>query len=569
MQASSMQASDRALDAWFARISSGQVRLPRFQRFEAWGPREVTDLLQTVVDGLPSGAALVLEVGDSPPFKHRPLESAPAGPERLTELLLDGQQRLTALWRSLIDTYEDRTYFLDLSPEEENGAGEKPYRIVPQHRYRRKDGERGPLWADDPAQTLERDYVPVRLLRPGNEGEGELKGWLQEATAGDPARQLELYVLVNEFRQKIARFNLPFLRLPVGTEKPVVLDVFVKMNTRSVKLTAFDIVVAEVEAEAGESLHDRVASLNGRVPSLARYSDLSDLVLDVAALLQDRVPNQAGYLGIDWPRMIREWDLLVLGAERAVEFLEQEKVLDGDRLPSRAPLAPLIALWARAPDAPDRLGNARTLLKRYLWRSFFTDRYEKAAATGVLQDYRALLEPVRSGAKSASPPIFGLALPDADELLSTGWPRKRDRMARALLLLSFLGGALDLADGREITPGNVGKREYHHLFPVAYLRNVLAIDEGEASSALNCALVTWRTNRTIGAKDPVGYLRERAEASALGEDALRNRLASHAVPFGALTSGDYDGFRLRRAEVFEEAIATLCAGDDWAPSGLA
>jgi hypothetical protein len=221
------------------------------------------------------------------------------------------------------------------------------------------------------------------------------------------------------------------------------------------------------------------------------------------------------------------------------------------------------------PEAPDRLGNARTLLKRYLWCSFFTDRYEKAAATGALQDYRALLGPVKSGAKSASPPIFGLGLPDAEELLSAGWPKKRERMARALLLLSFRGGALDLADGREITPSNVGKREYHHLFPVAYLRNALGIEEGEASTVLNCALVTWRTNRTIGAKDPVGYLRERAEASALGEEALRNRLASHAIPFAALTSGDYEGFRLARAEIFEDAIVTLCDGDDWAPSGLA
>lgn len=104
---------------------------------------------------------------------------------------------------------------------------------------------------------------------------------------------------------------------------------------------------------------------------------------------------------------------------------------------------------------------------------------------------------------------------------------------------------------------------------MAYLRNALGIEEGEASTVLNCALVTWRTNRTIGAKDPVGYLRERAEASALGEEALRNRLASHAIPFAALTSGDYEGFRLARAEIFEDAIVTLCDGDDWAPSGLA
>src|SRR5919107_134052 len=94
----SVQARDRAVDEWFSRISSGQMQLPRFQRFEAWGNREVADLLQTVLDELPAGATLILEVGDTSPFKYRPIQAASSGPERLTELLLDGQQRLTALW---------------------------------------------------------------------------------------------------------------------------------------------------------------------------------------------------------------------------------------------------------------------------------------------------------------------------------------------------------------------------------------------------------------------------------------------------------------------------------------
>ena len=35
---------------------------------------------------------------------------APDSGEKVNEQLLDGQQRLTALWRSLRDKYEDRTY---------------------------------------------------------------------------------------------------------------------------------------------------------------------------------------------------------------------------------------------------------------------------------------------------------------------------------------------------------------------------------------------------------------------------------------------------------------------------
>ncbi len=64
-----MQARDRAVDEWFSMISSGQVQLPRFQRFEAWGNREVADLLETVLAELPAGATLILEVGDTSPFR--------------------------------------------------------------------------------------------------------------------------------------------------------------------------------------------------------------------------------------------------------------------------------------------------------------------------------------------------------------------------------------------------------------------------------------------------------------------------------------------------------------------
>ncbi len=463
-----MQARDRALDSWFSKISSGQVRLPRFQRFEAWGPKEVTDLLQTVIEELPAGASLILQVGDESPFKHRPLQTAPDGPERLNELLLDGQQRLTALWRSLTETYEDRTYFLDINHESDNGAPQ----IVPQHRSW-KDGVQRPLWANEPEQTHERGYVPVRLLRPGAAGENELEQWLESATGGDPSVKYKLANVIRPFRERVARFNLPYLELGVGTEKAVVLDVFVKMNTRSVRLTPFDIVVAEVEAEVGQSLHDHVASLNGQVPGLSRYAEVSDLVLDSIALMQDRAPNQAGYLGIKWSQALEDWGCLVEGAKRTVSFLEQERVPDEDRIPSRAPIAPLIALFARAPDQPDTLGNFRTVLKSYLWRSFFTDRYEKAAATAALQDYRALSKAI-AGNGDAKAPIFEATLPDGNELLATGWPKKKDRLARAVLLLSLQGGALDIADGSELNPANVGRREYHHLFPVAYLRDNLS-----------------------------------------------------------------------------------------------
>ena len=98
-----MHAHDRFLPDWFSRIRFRQITLPRFQRFVAWGHTEVSGLLTTVLRGLPSGAALILEVGDEEKFVSRTLADAPDSEEKINEQLLDGQQRLTALWRSLTD----------------------------------------------------------------------------------------------------------------------------------------------------------------------------------------------------------------------------------------------------------------------------------------------------------------------------------------------------------------------------------------------------------------------------------------------------------------------------------
>src|SRR5439155_26938264 len=107
-----MEARNRTLPEWVNRVSSGQIRLPRFQRYEAWGHDRVCGLLQTVLRELPAGATLILEIGDKEPFISRPIRGAPSPTERATEHLLDGQQRLTALWRSFYDNYEDRMYFV-------------------------------------------------------------------------------------------------------------------------------------------------------------------------------------------------------------------------------------------------------------------------------------------------------------------------------------------------------------------------------------------------------------------------------------------------------------------------
>lgn len=238
-----LEARNRSLPDWFTRFRLRQTVLPRFQRFEAWGHASVTQLFNTILQDLPLGAVLVLEVGNEEPFISRPISGAPEFGEKVTEHLLDGQQRMTALWRGLANNYEDRKYFLIMRSNRESGL---PY-VVDSVARSRKAGEvrARPLWADEPLEQWSRRMVPLELCAPDMASHRKFSEWARTAVVDTQERDV-LSEQIAEVRQKFASFNVPFLSLPVNTRKEVALDVFIKMNTSGVELTIFDVLVAQL-----------------------------------------------------------------------------------------------------------------------------------------------------------------------------------------------------------------------------------------------------------------------------------------------------------------------------------
>ncbi|MDJ0951015.1 MAG: DUF262 domain-containing protein [Alphaproteobacteria bacterium] len=532
--------------------------LPRFQRFEAWTDPQIANLLNTVLQGLPCGAVLTLEVAGSEPFVSRPVAGPTEGGERVSEHLLDGQQRLTALWRCLNDDYENRTYLIQVGPDEETG---EPYTAVSMARWS-KDGSRYPLWLEQPARVWERGLIPIRLLRPGQDAEEDLRGWAREATDADADSMLDIVQKVNRLRGKFASYNIPFLSLPSTTDREIALDVFIRMNTSASPLSDYDIVVAQVEAATEFGLHDLVDMLSEKAPNLDSYGNPADIMLAIGALLQDRTPTKSSYLSRDFAeRLIRDWEKIELGAARVVRFLEEEKIFDSRRLPSDVVLHSLAALWAHRTQGLDAEGEARNILRKYLWRAVFTERYDRTSANRALADVRSI-EELLSGNSEASPPIFDesqYGLPNPDILKTAGWPNRKDRLARGILAISLRCGGIDFADGSPVSRDHLKKREYHHLFPRAWLRQT-GVPEQEANTALNCALVTWKTNRALADKSPSEYMSERAKKSSLGDAEIEQRLRSHLIPDAELVSDDYAVFRDRRAEELCEVMMRLCEG---------
>lgn len=586
-----MEARNRKLEDWYGKIKRGEIKLPRFQRFEAWDRHRICSLIETVIHNLPLGITLILEVGEKEKFISRFLETAPDQDGRVYEHLLDGQQRLTALWRAFHNNYKWETYFIYIKQFDDYDKDEvrEDMSIFFRGRYLKKNGVVFPLWCDDPAQCLKRGFIPTHLLKP-EDMQSEIDKWIKDATdelrPKDDIEKLERFLefkkaisdKIKDLRSIVANYNLPYLSLTSQTDKSVALTVFVNMNTNTKPLSTYDIIVAEVETVMGQSLHDLQYALDEEDPNIARYSELSDMILTTSALLQNALPNQRGAWEMDKRVMVEKWDVMKRGLTRMAEFLENEGIYDQQRLPTNAVLAVIAALYADIPESGDKRGQDELYLKRYLWYSFFTDRYENSAATHAYADFLSLRRLIRGESRDEVTrygiddiPIFkDHSLVETEELLTAEWPKRATIRGRAILTVACRLGALDFSTGERLNVGRIEQRHYHHVYPNALLK------EAEITSflALNCALISDKTNFSIGRKDPLQYMKDRYKWTS--EEIVRERLRSHLIPINELANGgyeklsdeqkavklkiDFDAFIRRRAELVMKAVKLLADG---------
>lgn len=598
----SSKAENRELKTWYELVKSGRIKLPRFQRAEAWDKNRVTSFLNTIVTNLPVGITLVLHVGDKEKFISRYIETAERDntEKMVSEHLLDGQQRITALWRSMNDNYPYESYFVYIPCYDKSlDCDDQEIKVICKSRYY-KGNERYPLWLNDPEKCFENGLVPLALFKPEDIG-NSLNEWVKTATIKklknndlkdslghlEPLEYMEysdsIKKHISDLRDAIKHYNLPYLSLPPSTEKDVALQVFINMNTNSKPLSQFDIIVAEAEQQTGQSLHDLIKRLNKNYSNVSRYFELEELTLSTTALLQGKVPNKNGIFSINLQKMIDDWDILEKCLKAMADFLELNGVYDKQRLPTNAVLGVIAACFAVMPEKGDAKGYCEHLLKKYLWSAFFTDRYENSAPPRAHVDCMALRNIIQKAQSlddgdslEFNVPIFDrklYPLPDIDELISVGWPKRSNIRARAILAISTLLGAHDFADGQKISPTNIEKRHYHHIFPLSLLEEANIQDY---NLALNCSLITDSTNQSIGRKDPFEYLVDRYKWA--GEDVVRDRLYSHLVPIDELKTGSYQGldenekekkvkadfesFILKRAELVRKAAEKLINGEN-------
>ena len=92
---------DRKIGDILADIKSGRVGLPDLQRPFVWKPNKVRDLLDSMINGFPVGYVMLW----SAPEDYQNVSNIGTGAKaysRPSDLVIDGQQRLTSLLASLM-----------------------------------------------------------------------------------------------------------------------------------------------------------------------------------------------------------------------------------------------------------------------------------------------------------------------------------------------------------------------------------------------------------------------------------------------------------------------------------
>jgi hypothetical protein len=251
-------------------LELGELALPDFQRSFVWTTLESRALLGSVLSGLPTGALLRSEY--RPDFGARSLEYAPAAVAPKW-LLLDGQQRLTALYAA-IGSYGPFEYFVNFSALSASNDFIDEESIICQRR--------NPL--DQPTLAM---FEPSDLRIPISAlwNEASFFGWLRRALpeiGNELAGEIRSVVLAKLVF--LESYSFPVVEVDRDAPSELLIRVFERVNRWGLRLEAFDLLSARLRDEKW-SIAEKWQQLLDEDPNIGRvFGTDGVLPLQVAAL---------------------------------------------------------------------------------------------------------------------------------------------------------------------------------------------------------------------------------------------------------------------------------------------
>ncbi|MCB9936560.1 MAG: DUF262 domain-containing protein [Planctomycetes bacterium] len=498
--------------------------VPEFQRDFVWGPGQVCDLIESIIDGRPIGMATIWEQPEEETLSLEPLSLEDVGglvfftnqennpSERYA--IIDGKQRCTALAVAFggFRTTDGRkkhcgAYFLSVRKEDE---------FAPIKYF--KSGDIARLQIDSDAGAISSGYFPLSSSRAQEDLYAQ---WLRYNNAlrnpdfyekGLPSKkELERRAVILEGALKgIIDTELAVYVIPSKYSLGEICEIFETLNTTGTRVSTVDLIHSQLynvslktESEAFQ-LREWIDDLGEREGAIgwAQSSHRPELVAQFATgayIAQDN-PPKARRVGKKIPAIssVKAEDLLGTPYEFWKRFATNAKHIAtylGDFQHTVAggffsmrdcpyPVSAGIYLalrWHRLIDKPGwQVPELDALYRAFFWRNALSGRYDQGFLTQMGQDIRTFKQWLKSREEYQNVGKWAKHIStQLDKYMEKEVP-SRDRLIEHLLDGSP-GGALQkalmlpmIAQVQEDVfdpsidisfPGGIENRSIHHIYP--------------------------------------------------------------------------------------------------------
>jgi hypothetical protein len=547
-------------------IKTGKIQLVDFQRSWCWTEERISEAIASVSLGFPIGAVMLLQRGNPDiKFKYRPIEGVAS--DNLIEpkgLILDGQQRTTTLWMSLLSNQpvwidrgkrykpDQRWYYLDIEKALDYPHTDRVDAIIGLKANKKLQQLAEPtIDCSTTEKEFELGLFPVsEVFNFMQWRSGYWKYWQGNSQKIELIERFEREVI-----KQFEHYQMGLFVLRPSLPKEAVCYIFEKHNQKQQELTQFNLLTSSFAAEDFNLRFDwqnrekRFAAY--RVLRLLKPGDFLQSIALIDSYTQrieaiekgssaDKLPSVSmsrnRILNLSQDQYQKWSEPISVGLEKAARFLHEQAIFDADDLPYPMQLVVMAPLFVLLGEGV-KVDAIRRLLLQWFYCGAASGTYSRGREGKAAKD---LIE-VPQWLQGGNVPATVLEAFLTEERLQN-LTNSQGSTYRAISALLRREGALDFFSGESINSVQYfdEKIENHHIFPQQWCKSQ-GIPRTRYNSIVNKTPLKLRTNKFLGGKAPSEYL-AKLRKEGMSKKRIDQILFSHLIEPYTLWTDDFDAF---------------------------